>query len=543
MGSQRRVAPTAPKTVSSKIVSSKTASQQAVSQTLSQSQAQACSPTLVLGADPAGLATAYQLSQFGELVHVISPDTYAGGYARTEIHGGYRCKLSDSSYLVENGLVKDGSTENGLIRGLEPGRTAGDRSLGNAASNAASNDSAVEEVWQVLAGDFKQAEMRSAVYYRDRIFTCPLSATNAIKHLGPINVALTGLGYLQARLSTQLNPGKTAETAQSWLIEQFGSHLYQIFFEPYFQKIWGVSAARLTADCAKRSIQDGFFMGSARLSRSTVLTKADYSSAISPSVWEDCQRQIEAIGSAVSLETDIVSIEHNSRQITKVITCKHSGNLPGEPLSEPLSKPSSELNEYSPGSIFSSLPLSDFIQRLDPPAPASVQLAAGRLQYRHVIVVPLLVKLVSALPENWLHVHSPEVSVSRIQTSSRSQPYSDRQQDCNHANCLGLSYLCDESDPVWQMSDAALIDLAIHELITLRLVADASSCQSLSSTVMRQQRAYPVSTVDADKSLAVVQTYLSKFENLQMVGMNKQHCYQSQNHCLLDGLTAAAARV
>ncbi|MEM8504605.1 MAG: hypothetical protein AAF716_15790 [Cyanobacteria bacterium P01_D01_bin.1] len=97
-------------------------------------------------------------------------------------------------------------------------------------------------------------ERRSHIYYRDRLFTYPFSVTNALKHLGPIDVILTGLSYLKAWSDTQFNLQRTAVTADEWLIERFGTHLYQIFFKSYFEKVWGVGAERLSADCAEQSL-------------------------------------------------------------------------------------------------------------------------------------------------------------------------------------------------------------------------------------------------------------------------------------------------
>ena len=448
--------------------------------TFPQTVSQTTTQTLVLGADPAGLTAAYQLSKSGESVGVIAPDDCVGGYARSESHSGYRFTLTDGSCSTKN--------------------------------------SAVEDVWKALAGEFERVERRSHIYYRDRLFTYPLSATNALKHLGPIDATLTSFSYLKAWLDTQLDLDRTAKTAEDWLIERFGAHLYRIFFESYFEKVWGVSANQLTAECAARSVRDGALPGAAirSLSDQSVLVECDHTPGLG-SVWENCQQQIENTGSTVELETDIVRIEHNQQRITKVVARQYQGEI-----------------EYSLENVISSLSLADFIRRLDPPAPEAVQMAVDRLRDRSLIVVPLLVEAPS-LPEHCLYIHSPEVAVSRIQNYKKTATKASN--DCT--TCLGLSYFCDEGDPVWQLGDDVLIERAIRELVALRLVVDSSSCKSATGGVMRQRRACPIQTTDADKALAILQSYLSKFENLQRVGRSAQHRYQQQNDCLLDGLVAA----
>ncbi len=279
---------------------------------------------------------------------------------------------------------------------------------------------------------------RSHIYYRDRLFTYPLSLTNALKHLGPIDVALTGLSYLKAWSNAQLNPEKTTETAEDWLIERFGGHLYRIFFKSYFEKVWGVNAAHLSVECAAQSV---------------------------------------------------------------LAVCTGAFSL-------------------SPQNVVSALPLADLTQQLNPSAPPAVQAAANRLQYRSLIVVPLLIESTDPFPQQ-LYVHSPKVAVSRIQ---HYKERNDTTVSSNRVTRLALSYFCDDSAPIWQMSDETLVELAIRELVDLRLTVERSVHRPTPNAVIRRQQAYLVPF--ADDPLAVVQGYLNRSENFQAVDHTERHQHQ-----------------
>ncbi|MEL7067663.1 MAG: hypothetical protein AAGN15_03300 [Cyanobacteria bacterium J06581_3] len=98
----------------------------------------------------------------------------------------------------------------------------------------------------------------SFIYFRDRLFKYPFTFTNALKHLGPIDVSLTALSYLQTWL-TQLDDNYSdmvSDTAESWLKQRFGTHLYNIFFASYCQKLWGQPASQLQADCGVVMVQN-----------------------------------------------------------------------------------------------------------------------------------------------------------------------------------------------------------------------------------------------------------------------------------------------
>ena len=68
-----------------------------------------------------------------------------------------------------------------------------------------------------------------------------------------------------------------------------------------------------------------------------------------------------------------------------------------------------------PGTDFiSSMPISEFIKKLDP-VPPDVLKAANALNYRDYLAVCLIVNKSELFPDNWIYIHSPQVKVGRIQ--------------------------------------------------------------------------------------------------------------------------------
>lgn len=111
--------------------------------------------------------------------------------------------------------------------------------------------------------------------------------------------------------------------------------------------------------------------------------------------------------------------------------------------------------------------------------------------------------------------------------------------------CLGLEYFCTEDDALWCMSDSDLIRLASQELVDLGLVSDTSCIENstvagtVAGTVIRQAKTHALLTQDYYKPLAIVQDYLSNFENLQAVGNGGLHCDRKHDHSAFSGLLAA----
>jgi protoporphyrinogen oxidase len=187
-----------------------------------------------------------------------------------------------------------------------------------------------------------------------------------------------------------------------------------------------------------------------------------------------------------------------------------------------------------PGADFiSTLPISELIRKLDPPAPPEVVAAADGLTYRDFLSVILIVDRPDLFPDNWIYIHSPEVKVGRVQNFKNWSP--DMVPDPGKTS-LGLEYFCTEGDALWRMADAELIELGKREMEQIGLVNPANV---IDGTVVRQLKAYPVYNGTYAKYLATIKDYLATFRNLQTVGRNGLHKYNNQDHSMLTAMLAA----
>ena len=190
------------------------------------------------------------------------------------------------------------------------------------------------------------------------------------------------------------------------------------------------------------------------------------------------------------------------------------------------------LEELAGSGFISSIPMRGLIRRLDPPAPESVCEAAERLHYRDFLTVGVIVNRPHLFPDNWIYVHSTEVKVGRIQNYKNWHP--EMSADPAKTN-LGLEYFCSRGDELWEMSDEKLKDLAKRELARLGL-ARPEDCEDC--IIIRVPKAYPVYDMDYARYFPAVKNHLESFSNLQCVGRNGQHRYNSQDHSMLTALLA-----
>ena len=182
------------------------------------------SSVAIIGAGPAGLTAGYcLLQQDGETsVTVIEADPiYVGGIARTAEYKGFRFDIGGHRFFSKSKRVEDFWTE-------------------------------------LLPDDMLQRPRSSRIFYRGKLFSYPLKASEALFKLGIFESALCMLSYLKA----QVFPIRDPRSFEDWITNKFGYRLFSIFFKTYTEKVWGMSCKEISADWAAQRIK-GLSLGSA----------------------------------------------------------------------------------------------------------------------------------------------------------------------------------------------------------------------------------------------------------------------------------------
>jgi len=443
-------------------------------------------PIVIIGAGPAGLTAAYELSKVGIGSVVLEKDEVVGGLSRTVNYKGYRFDIGGHRFFSK---VK-----------------------------------AVEDMWrQVLAeGQFLRRRRLSRIYYNKKFFYYPLRLSNALLGLGIWNSVLIFLSYLRA----QLFPEKPEETFEQWISNRFGKRLYRIFFKTYTEKVWGIPCNQIMAEWAAQRIKGLSLVAAIRSALiqkpqskgdviKTLIDAFDYPEFGPGMMWETVKEIIEREGSEVRLKANVEKIlwRHDGVHAIEVVVAGKRETIKGS-------------------NFISTMPIRDLIQKFSPPVPTDVLNAAERLSYRDFLTVALVVNKRDLFPDNWIYIHDAEVKVGRIQNFKNWSPSMVPDPEMT---CLGLEYFCFEGDDVWNMSDADLIELGKNELALLGLVEPADL---VDGSVVRMPKAYPVYDGTYAEALRIVRRFLNDLQNLQLVGRNGMHKYNNQDHSMLTAMLA-----
>ena len=356
--------------------------------------------------------------------------------------------------------------------------------------------------------------------------------------MGLKNTFMAGCGYLQALIK------KLPETSlENFYINRFGRPLYEMFFEDYTTKVWGVHPSEIGADWGSQRVKGlsifallkDVFMRPFRQAESgqkdvetSLIEQFVYPKYGPGQLWTLAAERVQQMGGEVLMEHEVVGLIVKNHQIVSVEVQTPQGKrtIPCD---------------Y----CFSSMPIRDLVASLKGiDVPTEVAETAAGLPYRDFITVGVLAKKLkivngthirtwqNRVPDTWIYVQERDVKVGRLQIFNNWSPYMVK--DYRNTVFVGMEYFCNEGDELWQMSEQDFIRMAVQELVKIDVVAPEDV---LDTTQVKIRKAYPA-YFGTYKQLPVVREFLDSICNLWCIGRNGQHRYNNMDHSMLTAMEA-----
>lgn len=445
---------------------------------------------VIVGAGPAGLAAAHEMSKQGARVNVLERMNQVGGLSRTVAHDGCRYDIGPHRFFTKNEEVN-------------------------------------QLFMDVVAEDTVHVPRLTRIFYNNKFFDYPLTPLNALFGVGVGASAAIFSSYMLAQARQKVAP-QEPQNFEEWVTNQFGAKLFQTFFKTYTEKVWGIPCTRIGADWAGQRIK-GLSLGSAVLSAlrkasgttngQTIKTLVDefmFPRLGAGQFYEKMAMLVETRGNEIKTGRRVKSIFREGQRVRSVIIQDEAGN--------------EEILEAK--HFMSSAPLTEMVEMMYPAPPDEVLQACRSLFYRDHIGVHL--KLAGeTFPDNWIYVHSKQVRMARVANYCNFSP---EMADRKGISPLTVEYFTFKGDDVWELSDEQLITLAAQELERMQI---ARSSQLLSGFVVRSEKAYPVIETGFQQHIETIKSWLDRFENLTPIGRSGMFKYNNQDHAIYTGLLAA----
>jgi len=486
---------------------------------------------VIIGAGPAGLTAALEFARRSEIKPIVfEASQEIGGISRTIRYNGNRMDIGGHRFFSKSDRVMDWWTALMPVAGGE-----------NGAGEHAVRYQNKERVVTATADDSDLVMLvrprKSRIYFLRNFFNYPLSLDAAtLQLLGLKRTFKIGLGYLRAKLF----PRKPEKTLEDFLINRFGVELYLTFFKSYTEKVWGVPCDQISAEWGAQRIK-GLSLRTAVLhflkktfsrkqaadvaqkeTETSLIEKFLYPKYGPGQLWEHVADLVKEKGGEVKLGWRVTGLRTEGNRVIAVEAVNADG----------------QKAEIAADYVFSTMPVRELIRGLDCEVPANVREVSDGLIYRDFVTVGLLADRLSVtepdgglLKDTWIYIQEPDVLVGRLQIFNNWSPYMVADPD---KVWIGLEYFCYETDPLWTMSNDKIAAFAISEVEKIGILKAA---EVRDSHVVRVPKTYPAYFGTYDRFDEIVD-FVSKFDNLYLVGRNGMHKYNNQDHSMLTAMTA-----
>lgn len=377
----------------------------------------------------------------------------------------------------------------------------------------------------------------SRILYTRKLFDYPISLSYAtIAQLGLFKTFKIGTSYCAARLF----PYKNEQTLDQFMINRFGTELFNTFFKSYTEKVWGIECSKISAQWGAQRIK-GLSIRKAltdalrkKIMPDTDLRQKNTETSLIGTflypkygpghLWQVVAEKIRERGGDIIMHARVDALEVHNNVITAVGYTKDGVH-----------------KKITGDYFFSTMAVKDLIAALKTEVPSEVRRISNGLPYRDFITVGLLLTHVrmnnvlmtgkTIITDNWIYIQEPEVSVGRMQIFNNWSPYMVADSE---KIWVGLEYFCQEGDSFWNMSDAEIQKRAIREMETLGMIQKEFFVDGV---VIRAPKAYPA-YFGTYNEFDCIRKYVDTFKNVFLLGRNGMHKYNNQDHAMLTAMTA-----
>lgn len=488
---------------------------------------------VIIGAGPAGLTCAYDLLKKGEKdVTILEASSTIGGISRTFNFHGNRMDLGGHRFFSKDQEVMDLWNE---IMPLQGSKSKDDIMLNRDRKIAEIGPDPEKE------DDVMLVRTRvSRIFFLRKFFDYPISMKpRTFINMGFRRTMKAGFGYLGTKIHK-----RKENSLEDFYINRFGKPLYQMFFEDYTTKVWGLHPSKISPDWGSQRVK-GLSLSKAifsalgkpfrKLTHSnkveTSLIEEFYYPKYGPGhLYETMAQKVIDMGGKILFNHPVTKINYEDRKIISVET-EFDG-----------------VKETFQADYFvSSMAIKDLYLALDKEkVPTDVYDIAINLPYRDFITVGLLLpklkienktkmKTVSNIvPDCWIYIQERDVKVGRLQIFNNWSPYMVK--DLENTIFIGLEYFANEGDELWNMDDEEFISFAEDELQKIDII---DKKDVIDACRLKVKKAYPA-YFGVYKDFNKVQHHLKSISNLLCVGRNGQHRYNNMDHSMASSLIASS---
>jgi protoporphyrinogen oxidase len=372
-------------------------------------------------------------------------------------------------------------------------------------------------------GAYLKPRRKSEIQLVGRRFAYPLELGDVVRKLDFMDNLRAFVDYLVSSLRRRL--ARPVEGSfEDWVVNRFGRTLYDLYFRPYTEKLWGVPTADISSDWAaqrislvslfdvlKRLVAKGFGEEPRTYAR-----EFHYPEAGICELARRIAKRALAAGAELRLGSEVVGFG-TSRGGFEVTVERKAGDAYRE----------------SATAVISTIPLPRLEGMFDPSPGAEVLRAAGGLRSRAVVFDHLAFEGGTLSDNHWIYFPEPLYVFNRV---SEPANFSPKLTPPGRAS-VTFEVSCDAGDALWRMGRDELVGRNLRGLREVGLGIGAPTAH----TVSYQSHAYPIYDRGYRERLRVCLDHLNRHPGLITTGRQGLFRYGNMDHAVIMGRKAALA--
>ncbi len=370
-------------------------------------------------------------------------------------------------------------------------------------------------------GAYRRPRRKSEIQLVGRRFAYPLELGDVVRKLDFVDNVRVFSDYLVSALRRTLT--RPAEASfEDWVVDRFGRTLYDLYFKPYTEKLWGVSTRDISPDWAAQriSLVSLFDVLKRLLSTNAGDDPRTYAREfLYPEAGiGELPRRLAARAASRGVEI----------RLNAQVTALKAGNGSFEVEVEGVG---GKAYRESATAVVSTVPLAELVGFIEPRPGADVLRAADGLRSRAVVFLHLALEGETPSDNHWIYFPEPGYIFNRV---SEPANFSEKLTPPGRA-ALTAEVSCDAGDRFWRMGREELCRESYRGLASVGLLKKPPR----GCAVSYQPHAYPLYDRGYDERLAACLGHVNRHPGLVTTGRQGLFRYGNMDHAVVMGRKAA----
>ncbi len=416
----------------------------------------------IVGGGPAGLSVGYFAKKVGMQVKIHEASSTIGGNCKT---------ITDGEFKYDTGAHR-----------------LHDKS-----------EYVTNEIKLLLGNKLKRVTSPSKIYYRGKFFNFPISVSDLVYNL---DLSLL-IKIIYDNILARLRKGPLPVSFKQVAYQSYGKTISKMFLISYSEKLWGedadnldptISGGRLKVLNLRSLIKDLFLMKK---------TNSDHLEGTFYYPDQGFGEIFNALGKKIGLENillnkKVCNVYHDNNKVLSITDNNGDNNF---------------INK-----LVYTAPIDELVKSLNPSAPKHILDKLKFIKYRELMICVLYLDLKSFSPNASIYFPDLECPFTRIyEPKNRSIKMSPFEK-----TCIVVEVPMGERNVKIDSTKEVVYHKILSYLENKNLV---KSGKIIDYKLVKVKSAYPIITIDSILKTEEIKKYLSRFNNLHLIGRNSSFEY------------------